>query len=100
MAPRKYSRPCTADSSDTVLNGTGRETFDAVKLLQSIEKQPYQPAAEYPKGRFGDSLQQIARLIKSDVGVEVAFADIGGWDHHVNEVGAAGFARTTRPAAR
>jgi uncharacterized protein (DUF1501 family) len=26
-----------ADSSDTVLNGTGRETFDAVKLLQSID---------------------------------------------------------------
>ena len=75
-----------ADSSDAVLNGTGRETFDAVKLLQSIEKQPYHPDAEYPKGRFGDSLQQIARLIKSNVGVEVAFADIGGWDHHVNEV--------------
>ncbi len=76
-----------AGSSDTVLNGAGRETFDAVKLLQSIEKQPYQPAAEYPAGRFADSLRQIARLIKSDVGVEVAFADIGGWDHHVNEVG-------------
>src|SRR6202043_1212692 len=74
-------------SSDTVLNGAGRETFDAVKLLQSIEKRSYQPAAEYPNGRFGQSLQQIARLIKSDVGVEVAFADIGGWDHHVNEVG-------------
>jgi uncharacterized protein (DUF1501 family) len=76
-----------AGSTDTVLNGAGRETFDAVKLLQSIEKQPYQPAAEYPAGRFADSLRQIARLIKSDVGVEVAFADIGGWDHHVNEVG-------------
>jgi uncharacterized protein (DUF1501 family) len=75
-----------ADSPDAVLNGTGRETFEAVKLLQSIEKQPYHAGAEYPKGRFGDSLQQIARLIKSDVGVEVAFADIGGWDHHVNEV--------------
>ena len=76
------------DSADKVLNGTGRETFDAVKLLQSIEKQPYQPGAEYPNGAFGQSLRQIARLIKSDVGLEVAFADIGGWDHHVNEVGA------------
>ncbi len=76
-----------AGSPDAVLNGTGRETFEAVKLLQSIAKQPYQPAAEYPAGRFGQSLRQIARLIKSDVGVEVAFADIGGWDHHVNEVG-------------
>ena len=76
-----------AGSQDKILNGTGRETFDAVKLLQSIEKQPYQPGAEYPGGAFGQSLRQVARLIKSDVGVEVAFADIGGWDHHVNEVG-------------
>jgi uncharacterized protein (DUF1501 family) len=33
-------------------------------------------------------MRQIAQLIKANVGVEVAFADIGGWDHHVNEVGA------------
>ncbi|MGA2711485.1 MAG: DUF1501 domain-containing protein [Bryobacteraceae bacterium] len=76
-------------STDQVLNGAGRETFDAVALLQSIQKTPYQPAsgASYPRGRFGDSMRQIAQLIKADVGVEVAFADIGGWDHHVNEVG-------------
>ncbi|MGI8990510.1 MAG: DUF1501 domain-containing protein [Bryobacteraceae bacterium] len=78
-----------AGSNDTVLNGTGKETFDAVSLLQSIQKKPYQPAAgaNYPKGRFSDSMRQIAQLIKADVGAEVAFADIGGWDHHVNEVG-------------
>jgi len=76
-------------TSDQVLNGAGRETFEAVALLQSIQKTPYQPAsgANYPKGRFGDSMRQIAQLIKADVGVEVAFADIGGWDHHVNEPG-------------
>ncbi len=76
-------------STDQVLNGTGRETFDAVALLQSIQKTPYQPTtgANYPRGRFGDSMRQIAQLIKSNVGVEVAFADIGSWDHHVNEVG-------------
>jgi len=75
---------------DTVLHGTGKETFNAVKIMQSIQKQPYVPAngSKYPNGRFGQSLQQIARLIKADVGLEVAFADIGGWDTHVNEVGA------------
>jgi uncharacterized protein (DUF1501 family) len=74
-------------TGDRILNGTGRETFEAVALLQSIQKTPYAPAggASYPGGRFGGSLEQIARLIKADVGVEVAFADIGGWDHHVNE---------------
>jgi uncharacterized protein (DUF1501 family) len=78
-----------AGTSDQILNGAGRETFDAVALLQSIQKTPYQPAAgaSYPRGRFADSMRQIAQLIKADVGVEVAFADIGGWDHHVNEVG-------------
>jgi len=76
-------------SLDTVLHGTGKETFSAVKIMQSIQKQTYTPAngAKYPNGRFGQSLQQIARLIKADVGLEVAFADIGGWDTHVNEVG-------------
>ncbi|MDP8978975.1 MAG: DUF1501 domain-containing protein [Acidobacteriota bacterium] len=77
-------------SLDTVLHGTGKETFDAVKLMQDIQKRTYTPAngAAYPNGKFGQSLLQIARLIKSDVGLEVAFADIGGWDTHVNEVGA------------
>src|SRR5580700_806371 len=72
---------------DSALNGTGKETFSAVKIMQSIQKQTYTPAngAKYPGGRFGQSLQQIARLIKADVGLEVAFADIGGWDTHVNE---------------
>ncbi len=74
-------------SLDTVLHGTGKETFSAVKIMQSIQKQSYAPAngARYPGGRFGQSLQQIARLIKADVGMEVAFAEIGGWDTHVNQ---------------
>lgn len=75
---------------DRILNGTAREAFEAIKMLQNVQQQAYSPAnnASYPKGRLGQSLQQIARLIKSDVGLEVAFTDVGGWDTHVNEVGA------------
>jgi uncharacterized protein (DUF1501 family) len=75
------------NSVDTVLHGTGQETFDAVKMLRTADPAKYNPAAgaNYPKGRFGDSLRQLAQLIKANVGVQVAFADIGGWDHHVNE---------------
>ena len=74
-------------SVDTVLHGTGNETFEAVKMLKSADPEKYTPApgANYPRGRFGDSLRQVAQLVKSNLGVEVAFADIGGWDHHVNE---------------
>jgi len=74
-------------SLDTVLHGTGEETFDAVKMLKSANPAKYKPApgATYPRGRFGDSMRQLAQLIKANLGVQVAFADIGGWDHHVNE---------------
>jgi uncharacterized protein (DUF1501 family) len=74
-------------SSDSVLHGTGEETFDAVRMLKAADPGKYKPAANanYPKGRFSDSLRQLAQLIKANLGVQVAFADIGGWDHHVNE---------------
>src|SRR3954470_9759714 len=76
-----------AQSVDSVLHGTGQETFEAVKMLKAADPARYTPApgASYPRGRFGDSLRQVAQLLKADLGVEVAFADIGGWDHHVNE---------------
>ena len=76
-----------ADSVDSVLHGTASETFEAVKMLKSADPHQYVPSpdAHYPRGRFGDSLRQLAQLLKANLGVEVAFADIGGWDHHVNE---------------
>jgi len=76
-----------AQSVDAVLHGTGNETFEAVKMLKSADPRRYQPArgANYPRGRFGDSLRQTAQLLKANLGVEIAFTDVGGWDHHVNE---------------
>ena len=76
-----------AGSVDTVLHGSAQGTFDAVKMLKSANPAQYTPSAgaNYPKGRFGDSLKQLAQLLKANLGVQVAFADIGGWDHHVNE---------------
>ncbi len=74
-------------SVNQALRGTGQEAFDAVKLLKRVNPMQYQPVAgaTYPRGKFGDSLKQIAQLIKSDIGLEVAFTDIGGWDTHANE---------------
>ena len=76
-----------AESVDAVLHGTGNETFEAVKMLKSADPQHYSPApgANYPRGRFGDALRQTAQLIKANLGVQIAFTDIGGWDHHVDE---------------
>jgi uncharacterized protein (DUF1501 family) len=78
-----------ASAQDKALTSAARDTFEAVKIVQSIQKQRYNPAngAKYPGGRLGQSMTQIAQLIKADVGLEVAFADVGGWDTHANEVG-------------
>jgi uncharacterized protein (DUF1501 family) len=81
-----------ADSEDPLLADTARETLDAVETLKSVDPAQYGPenGVRYPKNEFGDDMQQIAQLIKADVGLEIAFAEIGGWDHHVNEGGVTG----------
>jgi len=81
-----------AQTVDKALHGVGQETFEAIDQLKKINPDSYQPenGAQYPKGRFGQSLQEISELFKADVGLEVAFLDSGGWDHHVNEGGVQG----------
>lgn len=75
------------ESSDSMLHGTGQETFEAVKMLKSADPARYQPASgvTYPQTPFGSSLKQIAQLLKANLGVEAAFSDIGGWDTHQNQ---------------
>lgn len=74
-------------TSSGLLKQTGRESFDAVKLLQKTDTRNYQPAnnAIYPNSALGSSMRQIAQLVKMDVGLEVAFAESGGWDTHFNQ---------------
>jgi uncharacterized protein (DUF1501 family) len=81
-----------AQTVDQALGAPAQETFEAVELLRRADPARYQPAngAQYPRGRFGQSLMQVAQMIKSDIGLECAFVDSGGWDHHVNEGGVQG----------
>jgi len=74
-------------AQDRTLNGTAAEAFDAMKMLAKKTTPAYSPSngAPYPRTPFGQALQEIARLAKSDVGLEVAFAESTQWDHHVNE---------------
>ena len=85
-----------AAAANSVLHATGREAFDAVRMLKTANPQQYAPAngAQYPRSGFGDALRQIAQLIKADVGLEVAFAESGNWDHHANEGAATGLLAT------
>lgn len=69
------------------LGETGKETFEAVNYLKTANPAQYKPdnGAVYPTSGLGRSLMQIAQLIKAGVGLEVAFAEMGGWDTHTNQ---------------
>ena len=74
------------------LGGTGQETFEAVNYLKAANPAQYKPenGAVYPNSQLGQSLRQIAQLIKAGVGLEAAFAESQGWDTHLNQGGARG----------
>ena len=77
------------ESPTDMLGSQARSVFQTVDLLKSINAAGYTPEndAVYPQDEegFGLGLQQIAQLIKADVGLEVATLDLGGWDTHENQ---------------
>lgn len=86
-------------TSQSLLQSSGAEAFDAIHMLSDAHLASYRPdpAANYPSSPLAQSLRQIAQLVKSDVGLEVAFAESGGWDTHVQQGTSNGtFARRAR----
>ncbi|HEY3101278.1 MAG TPA: DUF1501 domain-containing protein [Methylomirabilota bacterium] len=86
-AARRGFESLYAQTVHDLLHGTGRETFEAVRMLKRANASRLAPAnnAEYPRSRLGQSLRQIAQLIRADVGLEIAFTDADGWDTHVGQ---------------
>jgi uncharacterized protein (DUF1501 family) len=80
--------------ADVTLLGTqGRETLELFKRVRALQSPGYSPAngAAYPKDPFGNGLREVARLIKAQVGLEVAAIDLGGWDTHFIQGATQGF---------
>jgi uncharacterized protein (DUF1501 family) len=75
------------ESGDHIFHAAGEETFEAVKMLRAANPAQHQPVAgaDYPNSEFGNRMKQVAQLLKSNLGVEAAFTDIGGWDTHQNQ---------------
>lgn len=74
------------------LDTQARQTFEAVETLARSNPGTYEPqnGADYPESDFGMAMQQVAQLIKADLGLEVACVDIGGWDTHAAQGGSTG----------
>jgi uncharacterized protein (DUF1501 family) len=67
-----------------ILAQPGRLTLDLLGRVESLRGKPYltEPGVEYPSSDFAGGLREIARLVKAEVGLEVACVDLGGWDTH------------------
>jgi uncharacterized protein (DUF1501 family) len=70
-----------------VLASAGRDTLDALQRVEQLRQASYHPAhgADYGADDFSRGLLQIARLIKSSVGLQAASVDLGGWDSHFSQ---------------
>lgn len=77
---------------DGALSGVAAQTFTVLERIAQNLKPDYAPApaAKYPATPFATALKEIAQLAKSDQGMEIACADIGGWDTHADQGGAEG----------
>lgn len=91
-----------ADAVDEALRTTGQGAFEALSRLDEdrLSKLPTDSTVEYPRGPLGQRLRDIARLIRGDVGLEVAATEMGGWDTHAAQGAATGvFANRCRELA-
>ncbi|MEM7166930.1 MAG: DUF1501 domain-containing protein [Planctomycetota bacterium] len=73
------------DGPRDLIRRAGDETLEGIKVLRKVVDNPPRGEGEYPRSGLGVQLREIARLIKADVGLEVAEVDFGGWDTHQNQ---------------
>jgi uncharacterized protein (DUF1501 family) len=68
------------------LAGPTQVALSALTTMSQVKAAGYTPAngAVYPKGELGDSLRDLARLIKARIGLRAATVDVGNWDMHTN----------------
>jgi uncharacterized protein (DUF1501 family) len=88
MARTTVPTPLNADQARDIITASGSAAVERIRALDAASQM--QNDANYPNGGLSGQLSAIARVIKANVGLEVAQADLGGWDMHSDEGGAQG----------
>ena len=88
--PARLYRELFRGGTEDIVSHASGELFETLDFLTGKRLEDYNPSVNYPNGRFPVAMRDVAQLIKADVGLEAAFVEIGGWDHHANEGGARG----------
>lgn len=65
----------------------GRQTLEVLDSLSKIDLDSYpsERGVAYPDSELGRGLRQVAVMIKTGLGLEVACLDRGGWDTHFGQ---------------
>lgn len=73
-----------------LLEREARASLEALSLLEDVARNPPASRVEYPGTDLGRRTRELARLLRSDLGLEVAALDLHGWDTHQNQGAARG----------
>ncbi|MBX3072957.1 DUF1501 domain-containing protein [Candidatus Obscuribacterales bacterium] len=67
-----------------VLGNAGKVTIDLLSKIEKVKRASPRNAGNvtYPETTFGNALREVSKLIKAEVGLEVACVDHDGWDTH------------------
>lgn len=82
----------------STVHALGPELFTRTAAIEGIGGASPQNGAVYPNSTFGREMRDLAHIVRSGLGLEVATVDIGGWDTHDDQ--GAGGAAANRQAAR
>ncbi len=79
-------------SASGLVASSAEEGFEAIRMLEATNPAAIEPdhGAQYPNSGFARQMRQLAQLVKADVGLEIGFASVGGWDTHINQGAARG----------
>ncbi|QDV05443.1 hypothetical protein Poly30_09400 [Planctomycetes bacterium Poly30] len=81
----KTSSAARKSGARDLLRRDGDATLDAMRRLSEVAQTPFEPKGKYPRVALGQHLLEAARLVDSDLGLEVIQIDHGGFDTHQNQ---------------
>ena len=83
----------TTNPFRSLVHALGPDMLSRVNAIEAIGAASPQNGAVYPGTSFGTQLRDLAHVIRSGMGLEVATVDIGGWDTHEDQGGGGSFAQ-------
>lgn len=72
------------EGAPVAVGAPAETTLAALSGAAQLQDAGYTPGANYPNTNLGRALRDVARVIKADLGLQVAAVDFGDWDMHTD----------------